>query len=69
METYIHPLNKRKALLEIFLEDEKQQDCQAVHSEMLPLPTSGQYVQREAIPSTALMRADDAFDNFSWYEE
>ena len=33
METYIHTLNKRKALLEIFLEDEMQQDCQAGQSE------------------------------------
>src|SRR5712692_8349348 len=50
METYIHTLNKRKALLEIFLEDEKQQGCQATQSEMLPPPTSDLHHQREATP-------------------
>ena len=69
METYIHTLNKRKALLEIFLEDEKQQDCQTAQSEMLPLPTSDQDFQRAATPCTAMMHADDASDDFSWYEE
>ncbi len=69
METYIHTLNKRKALLEIFLEDEKQQGDQAAQSGLLPLPTLDQYFPRETTPSIATMHADDASDDFSWYEE
>lgn len=69
METYIHTLNTRKALLEIFLEDEQQQDSQAAQSEMLPLPALDQHFQREATPCIARISADDASDDFSWYEE
>ncbi len=46
METYIHTPNKRKALLEIFLEDEKQQDDQAAQSEMRPPLTEDSPLQR-----------------------
>lgn len=69
METYIHTLNKRKALLEIFLEDEKQPGDQAAQSERLPPPTSDLPLQRETTPSIATVHADDASDDFSWYEE
>ncbi len=69
METYIHTLNKRKALLEIFLEDEKQQDCQGAQSEMLPPLTQDQQLKREAVPPVATAHADNASDDFSWYEQ
>jgi len=69
METYIHTLNKRKALLEILLEDEKQQDDQVAQRDMLPLLTQDQQLKREAAPPVATAHADDASDDFSWYEE
>jgi Phage integrase family len=68
METYIHTLNKRKALLEILLEDEKQQDYQAAHRDMLPPLTQDQQLKREAVPPVVTAHADDASDDFSWYE-
>jgi hypothetical protein len=69
METYIHTLNKRKALLEILLEDEKQQDDQAAQRDRLPPLTQDQQLKREAAPPIATAHADDASDDFSWYEQ
>jgi hypothetical protein len=69
METYTHTLNKRKALLEIVLEEEENQPvCPDVDCETLPPLTDDQqsdektYTNVPAIP----VREDD---DFSWYEE
>ncbi len=69
LETYIHTLNKRQALLEILLEDEKQQGGQATQSEVLPLLTEAEPLKRASTPPVATVYADDASDDFGWYEQ
>ncbi len=62
METYIHTLNKRKALLEIVLEDEKEVGFKKIEDGAIHAP------QRERT-ATALESLSVDSDDFSWYEE
>ena len=68
METYTHTLNKRKALLDIVLEEENQPVPPDVHCEPLPPRTDGRQADETTHTHVSASPVQED-DDFSWYEE
>ena len=69
METYTHTLNKRRALLDIVLEEEENQPvCPNFDCETLPPLTVDQQSDENTHTNVAAIPVRED-DDFSWYEE
>lgn len=69
METYTHTLNKRKALLDIVLEEEENQIVSPdIDCETLPALTNDRS-SHEKTPTNGSVIPVQEDDDFSWYEE
>ncbi len=69
METYMHTLNKREALLKIALADESEPEYQRAERGAVEGPNQDQQYSQEIRGFPAPMPRDDSDEDFSWYEE